>query len=340
VAIGQVAVTLAGRAGAAMLTGLGVSISRSTMLRVLMALPIPVAPIPTVLGVDDVALRRGHHYATVIIDAVTHRRIDVLPDRKAATLAAWLKTHPGAQVVCRDGSAAYAEAIRQGAPKAVQVSDRWHLWHNLGGAVEKTVIAHNTCWHTRLAAPELAQPPEPVRAIDERTRARHAAPCRRVHKLLDQGVGLLECSRQLGWELNTVKRYARAGTAEQLQRPPRYGRTLVDPYRGHLRRRLAAEPDIAVTRLLAEIRELGYTGSANLLVRYLNQGRAHDRHQSPPPRRLVSWLMTGPLSCPNTTAATSRICSRPARTSPSSPSTSMASPTCSPPGAVATWRTG
>jgi hypothetical protein len=33
--------------------------------------------------------------------------------------------HPGAQVVCRDGSAAYAEAIRQGAPKAVQVSDRW-----------------------------------------------------------------------------------------------------------------------------------------------------------------------------------------------------------------------
>ncbi|MFD0974938.1 hypothetical protein [Plantactinospora endophytica] len=29
-----------------------------------------------------------------------------------------------------------------------------------------------------------------------------------------------------------------------------------------------------MTRLFAEIRELGYTGSANLLVRYLNQGRA------------------------------------------------------------------
>ena len=104
--------------------------------------------------------------------------------------------------------------------------------------------------------------------------------------------------RQLGWELNTVKRYARAGTAEQLQRPPRYGRTLVDPYRGHLRRRLAAEPDIAVTRLLAEIRELGYTGSANLLVCYLNQGRAHEDRQSPPPRRLVSWLVTRPAELP------------------------------------------
>lgn len=57
---------------------------------------------------------------------------------------------------------------------------------------------------------------------------------------------------------------ARAATAEELARPPRYGRTLVDPYRGHLRTRLAPDPDVPVTRLLDEIRELGYTGSANL----------------------------------------------------------------------------
>jgi hypothetical protein len=215
-----------------------------------MALPLPQAPTPRVLTVDDFALRRGHRYATMLIDAVTHRRVDVLPNRKAATLATWLRKHPDAEIVCRDGSAAYAEAIRQGAPQAVQVSDRWHLWHGLGAAVEKTVIAHSSCWRT--------QPPGPTRAVDERTRARHAA----VHELLGQGVGLLECARQLGWALNTIKRYARAETAEQLQRPSRYGRTLVDPYRDHLRRRLAAEPDVAVTGLLAEIRELGYRGSA------------------------------------------------------------------------------
>jgi hypothetical protein len=82
-----------------------------------------------------------------------------------------------------------------------------------------------------------------------------------VHKLLEEGVGLLECFRRLGWALNTVKRYARAATAEQLQRPPRHGRTLVDPYRGHLRRRVSAEPGVPVTRLLAEIRELGYAAT-------------------------------------------------------------------------------
>jgi transposase len=280
--VGQLAITLAGRAGAAVLAGLGMPISRSTVLRVLTALPIPPTPAPTVLSVDDVALRRGRRYATMLIDAVTHRRVDVLPDRKAATLATWLREHPGAEIVCRDGSAAYAEAIRQGAPEAVQVSDRWHLWHGLGAAVEKTVIAHSACWR--------AQSAEPVRAIDERTRTRHAA----VHELLDQGVGLLECSRRLGWALNTVKRYARATTAEELARPPRYGRTLVDPYREHLRRRLAAEPGVPVTRLLEEIRELGYTGSASLLVRYLDQGRVQAERASPPPRRLVGWIMSRP----------------------------------------------
>jgi hypothetical protein len=107
-----------------------------------------------------------------------------------------------------------------------------------------------------------------------------------------------ECARRLGWSLNTVKRYARAATAEQLQRPPRYGRTLVDPYRNHLRRRVATEPGVAVTRLLEEIRELGYSGSANLLVRYLAQGRADAERTSPSPRRLVSWIMARPADLP------------------------------------------
>ncbi len=308
--IAQVGVLLAGRAGAGLLGRLAVTVSPTTVLRLLMALPIATGPVPTVLSVDDFALRRGHRHATVLIDAVTHRRVEVLPDRHAATVAAWLREHPGVQVVCRDGSAAYAEAIHHGAPDAMQVSDRWHLWHNLARAVEKTVVAHSRCWHTG--------PPRTITAREERTRSRHAA----VHTLLDEGVGLLECTRRLGWALNTVKHYARAASAQALQRPPQYRRTLVDPYREHLRRRLAAEPAVAVTRLLAEIREQGYPGSATLLVRYLNQGRADPVRTPPSPRRLVGWLMSRPeqlpdhrrrhlddlvASCPQLTALAARI---------------------------------
>jgi hypothetical protein len=131
----------AGRAGVRLLEAAGVSVSRDTVLRAVMHQRLPFdldrEPVPKVLSVDDVAIRRGQRYATMILNAVTYRRVDVLPDRPAETLSDWLKAHPGAQIVCRDGSSTYAQAIRDGAPAAVQVSDRWHLWHGLGEAVEK-----------------------------------------------------------------------------------------------------------------------------------------------------------------------------------------------------------
>src|SRR4051794_41839319 len=110
--VGRLAVGLAGRAGAAVLADLGVPVSRSTVLRVLMALPIPPAPTPTVLSVDDVALRRGRRYATVLIDAVTHRRVGVPPHRKAATLPPRQRDHPPAPALCPHRAAPHPHTHR------------------------------------------------------------------------------------------------------------------------------------------------------------------------------------------------------------------------------------
>ena len=94
--------------------------------------------------------------------------------------------------------------------------------------------------------------------------------------------------------LNTVKRYDRAAEPERLQRVPKYRPTLVDPYRDYLRKRPEEEPGVAVQLLLREIRELGYPGSSNLLVRYLNQGRADAERPHLSPRRATRILLTRP----------------------------------------------
>ena len=100
--LAAVAVALGGRPGSALAAVLAVEVSRDTLIRVLHALPEPAAALTRVLGVDDFSLRKGHTYATVLVDMEAGVPVDVLPDREAATLEAWLRGHPGGacQIFC------------------------------------------------------------------------------------------------------------------------------------------------------------------------------------------------------------------------------------------------
>jgi transposase len=280
--VSAVARELAGRASARLLPALGITASRHTALRLLLKIPLPALAVPRVLGIDDFALRRGLVYATVLIDAETGRRVDVVPGRTTDAAEAWLRDHPGAEVLCRDGSGAYGEAARRALPSAVQVSDRWHRWHLLGEAARKEVLAHSACWAKGMPLQEGKRA--------ETTRERW----QQVRDLREKGAGLLECSRRLGLSLNTVKRYDRASEPQRLQRVPKYRPTLVDPHRDYLRKRRAEQPGVPVQQLLREIRERGYQGSSNLLVRYINQGRLDGSQPHLSPRRATRLLLTRP----------------------------------------------
>lgn len=302
------ALALAGRAASRLADRFGIAVSRDTLIRMVRALPDPEIGQVTVLGVDDFSKRRGHSYASLLIDMDTHRPIDVLDDRQADTFAAWLRAHPGVEIVCRDRAGAYAEGVRAGAPDAIEVADRWHLWKNLCDAVEATVRAHRADLREPEPEPELehehmpgfepsAMPetPPPDSRLAARTRERHAA----VHALLSEGKTHTQICKTLGLTDKTVRKFRHAATAEQLINGPR-GRTRsfedVIPY---LHQRATQDGITNAAQLYAELRALGYRGSLRTIRRYLEPLRAGLPTQplpAPPPtvREVTRWITSHP----------------------------------------------
>ncbi len=301
--LAQVALALAGRAGARLAAAAGAPVHRSTLLRLVAALPEPViSAAPEILGVDDFALRKGHVYGTVLVDISTGKAIDLLPDRDAGTVTAWLGSHPGARVICRDRAGAYAQ---DGAPDAIQVADRRHLWHNLAEHAEKTVAAHRSCLKEEAPEPAAATAPQAgheelrdgcgrPRPLVTRTRDRHAAIC----DLLAAGHSAAAAGRALGLSEPTVTRYARAPDVTTLLATiPRPAQ--LDPFKPYLHQRWN-EGITDARQLHAELKARGFTGSDQTVRRYVRpfrtQPAALPAPTVPKTRQITRWLLTRPAS--------------------------------------------
>jgi transposase len=142
-ALTLIAFALGGEAGARTSRGLKLSVSGDTLLRRIRRAPLPPMPLPKVVGVDDRARRKGTSYGTILVALEGRRALGLLPEREAATLAAWLRAHSGIEAVSRDRAGADADGARQGAPQALQAADRWHLLKNLSEA-RRALIAKPT----------------------------------------------------------------------------------------------------------------------------------------------------------------------------------------------------
>jgi len=297
--LAPIAMALAGRAGARLSRGLGLDVSRHTLLRLLRRLPLPGVGPPQVLGVDDWAYRKGQTYGTVLIALERRRPLALWPDREAKTLALWRQAHPGIRVITRARSRAYADGARQGAPEAIQVADRFHLLQNLAEALDQVCNAHGNTLEAvneALRQAPVAQPdgtvavsvpppplPRTAQELAYQRQARRLALHHQIWAFHQQGWPGWAIAQHLGSGKNTGSRSRRMETLPARQRRTDRGRSLLTPYTPYLLARWHAGCRDAV-RLFRELQPRGYSGSYVTVARYA-QRRRQAQGQLPRQRR-------------------------------------------------------
>ena len=275
---------LGGEPGSRLAARLSMPVSGDTLLRLVQATEREPPPSPRVVGIDDWAWRRGQRYGTIVCDLERERVIDLLPDRSAETVASWLRRHPGVEVVARDRAGVYAEGVRQGAPKAKQVADRWHLLRNLGNALQGAVDrrrggvrqAARAVAHGAAAAPEEVAPAshdtQETRLQADR-RARRLARYEELRRLHRSGLSVQEVAPALGMSATAAYRWLKAGGPPTHDKPaqPRP----LDLYVPHLEARWR-EGCRNGWRLWRELQPLGFAGSVNAVARWVARRRRED----------------------------------------------------------------
>jgi len=120
---------------------MGIKVSGDTIIRLLTKrFELQDEPVcGSVIGVDDFAFKKRHRYGTIIVDEATHRPVAILDGRDGKGLKDWLENNKHVKAVTRDRASAYATAIQEVLPDAMQIADRFHLHQNLLEVIQKTL---------------------------------------------------------------------------------------------------------------------------------------------------------------------------------------------------------
>lgn len=269
-----------GEGGARLAVAAGLPVSADTLLRLLRRAHGAAAPTPRVLGVDDLSLRRGRSYATLLVDLERRAPVDLVPGREAATLRDWLRAHPGVEVVVRDRSGAYAEGAAVGAPDAAQVADRFHLVLNASAALDEVLRGRTRRLQVQasraeaMPGPAPARPPPPPTPSEQRRverRERRVARWEEVRARRAAGETVAGIARSVGLDRKTIRRWLRYAAAPPRGRPPRppdVPSPSLRPYLAYLQDRWQAGCT-NISQLYREIAALGYTRSRSLVAQAL-----------------------------------------------------------------------
>lgn len=312
-----IAVALGGEAGARVAANLGYVVSPDTLLRLIRQAPEPAAATPTMLGVDDWAIHKGLTYGTILVDLERRRPVDLLPDRSSTSLAAWLRAHPGVQLIARDRAGVYAEGAQDGAPEAVQVADRWHLVDNLADVLEDFFRSKRVCLTAATAALNTPATDAPTPGPSEEVyqgkrrhphpqlaRARHEAAAEagvarrrenyeQVRALHERGAGIMEIARTVGISKMTAYKYLREGPPQRKRHSIHGKQRVLAPYEPYLLQRWAEGCRMA-TRLWCEIQAQGFAHSLTNVQRFV----AEVRREGPPPTGRPRTPLTQPHGPP------------------------------------------
>jgi transposase len=323
---------LGGQAGVRVAARLSLPASRDTLLRLVRTTVLPTVAMPSAVGIDDFAVRRGGRFGTAVVDLEQHRLIDLLPDRSVEIVAPWLAQYPSVHVVARDRSETYATASSKGAPQAIQVVDRFHIIKGLGEALERFLLTKGSCLRQVTLAPtpedSPTAPPEEaphsphlqrLAEASQQRLARHVEQHQVVHRLHARGVDVLRIAEAVGISRPTVYRYLRMPEPPQPKQAPRRRGALLDPYLPYLLRRWD-EGCQHGQRLWSELRDQGFRGSPSTVFRAVarlrRQHRAGQRLNPLPPARRHLTVRQGAMLLlrrpagltPRQQAARDRLC--------------------------------
>ena len=291
----QIGLAQGGQAGARLANKLLMPASSSTVLRLIHQLEVPAVEPPRIIGLDDWAMRKGRRYGTIIVDHETGRPVDLLPSRDCADVQEWLKQYPTIELVTRDRSGEYREAITQAHPDAVQVADRWHLLKNCGEALQRYLSRKSKSIRQFVnkmtgveeevevspSAGKRRYDPGPARqALHEaRTQEREAlfAAVKARHA---QGVYTTDLAKEFNLSRKTISHWVNCDTLPPDARGRRPRTTLIDAYVPYLHERIEAGCTNQ-SQLWREIGRQGFTGAREMVGKWMRQNYVSEKKSAP-----------------------------------------------------------